>query len=230
MILFMMGYSLPNTRQAKITRLLTNWRNQCKRSAEEQNGWGFSGGETLTSAAPRPGHPPSLWVWSFIYEGGADAQPFQFFHQVPDLVHLQENVRAPHELTVEVHLQDGGPVGVVFNASPELGLIQHVVGWVVAGSAAMHCWSRTGATPASPWGRPPPWPSSPMRPGAPTSCMLGLCRLPPNPWPEPWTTGDLGPAHSCNFSMETNKMISSERNVWPGRVSFVSSNCTKLSD
>ena len=64
----------------------------------------------------------------FISEGRADAQLFQFFHQAPDLVHLPENVRAPHELAVEVYLQDGRPVGVVFNASPELGVIQHVVG------------------------------------------------------------------------------------------------------
>ena len=71
---------------------------------------------------------PHFESWSFISEGRVDTQLFQFFHQAPDLVHLPENVRAPHELTVEVYLRDGRPVGVVFNAPPELGVIQHVVG------------------------------------------------------------------------------------------------------
>lgn len=55
-------------------------------------------------------------VFRFVHKGGADPQLFQFFHEVPVLVHLQKNVAAPHKLAVEVHLRDGGPVGIVLNA------------------------------------------------------------------------------------------------------------------
>ncbi|KAI4545452.1 hypothetical protein MG293_005718 [Ovis ammon polii] len=45
---------------------------------------------------------------------------------------MSQHPAAHHKLAVEVHLQDVGPVGVVFNALLELGVIQHIVGRIVA--------------------------------------------------------------------------------------------------
>ncbi|TNN37982.1 hypothetical protein EYF80_051861 [Liparis tanakae] len=45
------------------------------------------------------------------HQGGADAQLLQLLHQVPVLVHLQQDVAAAHKLTAQVHLRDRGPVG-----------------------------------------------------------------------------------------------------------------------
>lgn len=61
----------------------------------------------------------SLGVLVFgVKQRGLDAQLLELLHQVPVLVHLQQDVTATHELTVEKDLWDGGPVGVVLDTLP----------------------------------------------------------------------------------------------------------------
>lgn len=62
---------------------------------------------------------PSLQVFIFfflIYQGKANPQFFQFLQQILILVYLQKDVTVPPKFATEVHLPDGSPVRVVFNA------------------------------------------------------------------------------------------------------------------
>lgn len=64
----------------------------------------------------RPPPPlPLLGLLLGVEQQRADAQLLQLLHQVPVLVHLQQDVAATHKLAVEVDLGDGGPVGVVLD-------------------------------------------------------------------------------------------------------------------
>lgn len=66
---------------------------------------------------------PSLQVLIFfflVYQGRANPQLFRFLHQILILVYLQKDVTVPPKFTTEVHLQDGSPIGVVFNAFLQL--------------------------------------------------------------------------------------------------------------
>ena len=83
----------------------------------------------LTPTAPRLGHPPSFESWSFVSSKRAERISSFFSSSTRSLFWCI--VTAPHELTVEVHLRDGG---VVFNALPELALVHNVVGQVVMDS------------------------------------------------------------------------------------------------
>ena len=83
----------------------------------------------LTPTAPRLGHPPSFESWSFVSSKRAERISSFFSSSTRSLFWCI--VTAPHELTVEVHLRDGG---VVFNALPELAVVQNVVGQVVMDS------------------------------------------------------------------------------------------------
>lgn len=51
-----------------------------------------------------------------IQQSRADAQLLQLLHQIPILVHLQQDVTAAHKLTVEVHLRDRGPIREVLDS------------------------------------------------------------------------------------------------------------------
>lgn len=46
-------------------------------------------------------------------------------------MHLEEDITATNEFTIEVYLWDGRPVGVVFYSLSEVGVLQDVVGAVV---------------------------------------------------------------------------------------------------
>lgn len=64
---------------------------------------------SLSSVPPSPS--PLLGLLLRRQQRGADAQLLQLLHQVPVLVHLEQDVAAAHELTAEVQLRDRGPVG-----------------------------------------------------------------------------------------------------------------------
>lgn len=62
---------------------------------------------------------PSLQVFIFfflVYRGKANPKFFQFLQQILILVYLQKDVTVPPKFATEVHLPDGSPVRVVFNA------------------------------------------------------------------------------------------------------------------
>lgn len=60
--------------------------------------------------------PPLLGLLVGVEQRRADAQLLQLLHQVAVLVHLQQDVAAAHELAVEVHLRDRGPVGELLDS------------------------------------------------------------------------------------------------------------------
>ena len=156
-IVFTTGSSLPKQQTAKITWLLTNWRNQRKRSSEQREPewvrllW-RQGSDTSGSS---PGATfPHFESWSFVSSKRAERIPsfFSSSTRSPFWCICRRMSQPPHELATEVHLRDGRPAGVVFNAAwdraaiwwfcselgregdglPELGVVQHAAGRVVA--------------------------------------------------------------------------------------------------
>lgn len=55
-----------------------------------------------------------LLVFFCIQQCWTDSQLLQLFYKISILMHLEEYITATNKFTIEVHLWDGRPVGVVF--------------------------------------------------------------------------------------------------------------------
>lgn len=55
-----------------------------------------------------------LLVFFCIQKCWTDSQFLQLFYEISILMHLEEYITATNKFTIEVHLWDGRPVGVVF--------------------------------------------------------------------------------------------------------------------
>lgn len=93
----------------------------CMRKALSARPWKLNRGSVVSFVSDH--HLRFLSVVFFF-----PSRSLQFLVQVPSFVHVDEDVCATHELTIDEHLRYGGPFGVLLDPFAQVRIFEHVPG------------------------------------------------------------------------------------------------------